>query len=292
MSHSDQFWSEKVVFVTGGSSGIGLAAARLLATMGAHVWLAARRKPLLEAALKDLEAVCRTPSQHCGIVSADLSDPEQAAEAVSKVIAIVGTPDVIINSAGVAHPGYIQDLPLDVFRWMMDVNYFATVHTIKALLPGMIERRAGHIINISSIAGYMGIFGYTAYGASKFAVAGFSEVLRAEMKPYGVRVSVAFPPDTDTPQLAYENQFKPPEEKAISGTTRPLSAVKVATAILQQAARGQFLIFPGTDARLFYLLDKFLPKTLVFAVLDGLAAQGRNKKPYIAGPSLSEESSS
>lgn len=270
-------WNDKVILVTGGSSGIGLSVARLLSSYGAHVWLAARRQANLESALKEVEAARRSPGQKFGIVSADLSIPDKAAEAVAQVTKSAGLPDVVINSAGAAHPGYAQDLSLDIFRWMMEANYFATVYVTKAVLPGMIERHSGHIINISSIAGYLGVFGYTAYGASKFAVTGFSEVLRAEMKPHGIRVSVVFPPDTDTPQLAYENQFKPAETKAISGTTQALSAGKVAQSILQQAERGNFFIFPGTDSRLIYILNNKLPKGLVFTVLDRMARVNGHK---------------
>jgi 3-dehydrosphinganine reductase len=142
----------------------------------------------------------------------------------------------------------------------------------------MLKRGSGLIINLSSIAGYMGVFGYSAYGATKFAVAGYSEVLRAEMKAHGIRVSVAFPPDTDTPQLAYEIPFKPEEMKALEGNTKPLSADVVAHSILQQAEKGRFMIFPGTDARLFYLLTTKLPKSLVFTILDMMAGSGKKAK--------------
>lgn len=268
-------WKGKVALVTGGSSGIGLATARLLAANGAHVWLAARDQIRLESALREVESACSSSTQQCGMISVDLSVQAEVDATVSKIVQSVGIPDVVINSAGVAHPGYIQDLPVEIFRWMMETNYFATVYVTKAVLPGMIERRSGHIINISSLAGFLGVFGYTAYGASKFAVTGFSESLRAELKPHGIRVSVVFPPDTDTPQLAYENQYKPSETKAISGAAQALSAEKVAQAILHQAARGHYLIFPGLEARLIYLLSTKLPKSLVFAVIDWLASQGR-----------------
>lgn len=275
MTSLNTHWNGKVALITGGSSGIGLAAARLLAADGAHVWLVAREPGRLESALREVEAARSSPTQCCGMVSANLAIIDEAAVAVSKVLQAVGVPDVVINSAGVAHPGYVQDLPLDIFRWMMETNYFATVYVTKALLPGMIERRSGHIINISSMAGFLGVFGYTAYGASKFAVTGFSESLRAELKMHGVRVSVVFPPDTDTPQLTYENRYKPPETKAISGTTQALPAKNVAEAILRQAARGQYLIFPGPEARLIYILSTKLPKSLVLAVMDWLASKGR-----------------
>jgi 3-dehydrosphinganine reductase len=278
MTQPNPYWYDKVVLVTGGSSGIGLAIARLLAAHGAHVWLAARRRADLESALEKVEAARHSSMQRCGMLQADLSVPAQASEAVSKLIESSGPPDVIINSAGAAHPGYVQELSLDIFRWMMDVNYFATVHVVKAALPAMISRRSGHIINISSVVGFFGAFGYTAYAGSKFAVAGFSEVLRAELKPHGIRVSLAFPTDTDTPQLAYENQYKPPETKALDDglqTTAALSAEKVASAILYQAERGRFLIFPGSDARIFYLLSTKLPKSLVYTVVDWLTMRGR-----------------
>ncbi len=269
------YWKDKVVLVTGGSSGIGLALACLLAGSGAQVWLAARDRVRLESALGEVESARYSSGQRCGFVSADLSVASEASEAVSKVMESAGLPDVVINSAGAAHPGYVQDLSLDIFRWMMETNYFAAVYVAKAVLPGMIERRSGHIINISSMAGFTGVFGYTAYGASKFAVAGFSESLRAEMKPHGIHVSLVFPPDTDTPQLTYENQYKPPETKALSGTARALSAETVARAILRQAERKDFLILPGWDARLFYILITKLPKSLVFAVMDWLASRSR-----------------
>lgn len=269
------YWKDKVALVTGGSSGIGLALARLLAGNGANVWLAARDRVRLESALREVESARYSGEQRCGFVSADLSVASEASAAVSKVVESAGLPDLVVNSAGVAHPGYVQDLSLDIFRWMMETNYFATVYMTKAVLPGMIERRSGHIVNISSMAGFTGVFGYTAYGASKFAVTGFSEALRAEMKPHGVRVSLVFPPDTDTPQLAYENQYKPPETKAVSGTARALSAETVARAILRDAGRGRFLILPGWEARLFYILITKLPRSLVLAVMDRLASKGR-----------------
>jgi 3-dehydrosphinganine reductase len=272
------YWFGKVVLVTGGSSGIGLAAARQLSAAGAHVWLAARRLQVLESALKEVLAARSDPAQQCGIISADVSDSQQALSVIDTVTKSAGAPDVVFNSAGITQPGYVQDLSLEVFEHLMQVNYMGTVYVTTAALPAMLARGSGQIINISSIAGYMGVFGYTAYSATKFAVAGFSEALRAEMKSHGILVSVAFPPDTDTPQLAYEEPFKPVETKAISGNAKALSADQVASSILKQASKGHFMIFPGSDSRLFYILTSKLPKTLVFSILDGIAASGRKNK--------------
>ncbi len=259
----------KVVLITGGSSGIGQALARLLDSVGARLWLLARRT----------EALLETQAQMCGechVRSTDVSDWGQVQAALEEIQSVSGVPDVIINSAGITHPGYVQDLPVEVFRRMMEVNYLGTVHVVKAALPGMIARGSGHIINISSVAGFLGVFGYTAYGASKYAVRGFSDTLRAELKPLGIRVSVVFPPDTDTPQLAYETPFKPPETKALAGNAGLLSAEAVARTILRAAARGRYIILPGLETKLLYHLNNLLGNA-VYPLMDVLIAQARRK---------------
>ena len=125
--------------------------------------------------------------------AADVTDLAQVQSAQQHIQREAGVPDLLINCAGGAHPGYVQELPLEVFHEMMDLNYFGTVHMVKAWLPAMLERGSGHIVNVSSVAGFLGAFGYSAYGPSKYAVRGFSDVLRLEVKPLGLRVSVVFP---------------------------------------------------------------------------------------------------
>jgi len=127
---------------------------------------------------------------------------------VEHVSAQAGVPDLLVTQPH--HPSRVcarpqpGDFPRDD-----DVNYFGIVYITKAALPGMLQRGSGHIINIASMAAVIGAFGYSAYGASKFAVRGFSDVLRSELKPLGIRVSIVFQSDTDTPQLAYEEPFRP-----------------------------------------------------------------------------------
>ncbi len=271
-------FADKLVLITGGSSGIGLALAKGLAAQGARVWLTGRRKDALTAAGLEVErAAGRTP----GLFPADVSDFAQVEALLAEVARRDGLPDLVINSAGVTHPGYVQDIPLDIFRQMMDINYFGTVNVVKAVLPGMLARRSGHIVNISSGAGFLGVFGYSAYGASKYAVRGFSDVLRAEMKPHGIRVSIVFPPDTDTPQLAYETPFKPPETKAISGNAKVQSAEAVAAAILKGVARGRYVILPGFDIWLFYHLNNLLGNA-VYPLMDWMVADARRKKSKLS----------
>jgi 3-dehydrosphinganine reductase len=264
----------KLVLITGGSSGIGLALAQLLSAAGAQVWLLARRKEVLEAALGTLPS---SSGQRCGIIPADVSAWEQVQAAVERITNEAGVPDLVINSAGVTHPGYVQDIPLEIFREMMEINYMGTVHMVKAALPAMIARGSGHIVNISSGAGFLGVYGYTAYGASKFAVRGFSEALRAEMKPLGIRVSIVYPPDTDTPQLAYENRFKPPETKALTGGAGMLSPQQVAKEILHGVTRGQYAILPGLEMKLLYRLSGLLGNA-VYPLMDWLIRNARQKR--------------
>lgn len=115
----------------------------------------------------------------------------------------------------------------------------------------MVARGRGSIVAVSSGAALMGVYGYTAYGPSKFAVRGLLEALRAELKPHGVHVACVFPPDVDTPQLADENLYKPAETFAISGTVKPMTADAVAAKIVRAIERGKFAVYPNAEMSLF-----------------------------------------
>lgn len=270
-------FSNKLALVTGGSSGIGLATACLLASKGANVHILARRGEKLVEGLQQIKLSAMRDDQSFGILEADVSSEVLVNSAIKKLIKNVGLPDLVVNSAGVAHPGYVQGMEMKIFHWMMDVNYFGTVHVVKALLPGMIERKSGYIVNISSMAGYLGVFGYTAYSASKYAVRGFSDALRAELKPQDIGVSLVFPPDTDTPQLEYEEKFKPRETKALTSSGGKMDAQSVAKSILRGVERGRYLIMPGLENKVIYHLSSILSGA-VYPVMDWLISSAQKKK--------------
>jgi len=269
-------WTGKLVLITGGSSGIGLALAKKLAASGARVHLLARRLDQLELAQAAVAAGCPDSSPVVGIWSGDVADAAAITRQLQAFEQAVGTPDVLINSAGITHPAEFQDTPLETFHHLMDVNYLGTVHVTHALIGGMLSRGSGQIINISSAAGFVGTYGYTAYSGSKFAVRGFTDALRAEVKPRGLKVSIVFPPDTDTPQLAWETPLKPAVTREFSKAARVLSADEVAVVTLRAAARGQYIIVSGFDTHLFHQLSNLLGP-LAYKVIDLMIADAIRK---------------
>ena len=269
-------YNGKLALITGGSSGIGLALADKLAKSGANICILARHQKKLEQACKKIQGFCTSPNQRVSFLSADVSDFNDLSAKLVPFIAENGNPDILINSAGVAHPEHFQDLSLDIFQWMMDVNYFGTVNTTKLVVPEMIKSKKGLIINISSMAGFLGVYGYTAYSASKYAVRGFTDVLRAELKPHNIQVSIVFPPDTQTPQLEYEDQFKPEITRELAGTAGLMSPNDVADQILRKAARKAYIITPGFEASAMFRLSNLLGPW-VYPIMDYLIAKAQHK---------------
>jgi len=259
------------VLITGGSSGIGLATARLALDRGARVSLIARRPDVLDEAAASLRAA----GGQVAVAATDVADAAQVDVAVAALTDTFGPVDIAICSAGQARPGYFQELDPDLFRTMMDVNYFGTVNVARAVVPAMIERRAGSVVGVSSAAGLVGVFGYTAYAPTKFAVRGFLESLRGELLPYGIHVGCSFPPDTDTPQLADENRYKPKETKAISGTIKPLSAERVARSIVDGIEKERFTIVPDVQTRGLAKIAGLSPG-LVNGVMDRQVRKARS----------------
>jgi 3-dehydrosphinganine reductase len=245
-----QSFEQQHVMITGGSSGIGKAIALKLARAGAHICIIARTPSTLETAKTEIEAARRHLGQRVLALAADVATVAEVTAAIEMAIAQLGPPDLLIASAGIAHPGHFQDLPLSVFEQTMATNYFGTLYSIKAVLPAMQQRRKGSIVSISSGAGLVGVYGYTPYSPSKFALRGLAESLRGELKEWGIDVAIAYPPDTDTPQLAAENLTKPLATQRITATATTWTADAVADAIIRGVEQKAFEITPGLEMTL------------------------------------------
>jgi len=272
------FYRGKRVYITGGSSGIGLAAAKTLASWGASVYISARGEERLAQALDEVKAAAHGSDQKFGMVAHDVSDPAACEAAAAQVVAGMGGVDVLIANAGVAHPSRILETPPEVYERMMRINYFGTVHTTRAFLPHMFAQKGGNIGIVSSMLGFMGIYGYTAYAASKFAQVGFADSLRQELIDYGIKLTILYPPDTDTPQLVEENKIKPPETKAISGEVKTMSAEDVALCLLKGLAKGKYHVVPGTMGSFTRFMNRHAP-WVVRWIIDGELKKFRKNNP-------------
>ena len=183
---------DKVVIVTGASSGIGAAAAREFGREGAKVVLAARRFERLQAVAHEIELM-NTGAQAL-VVRTDISKFEDIEKLVNQTLAAFGRIDVLVNNAGFGRLDWLEKLdPMEDIKDLMDVNVMGLIQTTRQVLPVMIRQRSGSIINICSISGLVGTPTYTIYSASKHAVHGFSEALRREVKPWGIHVSLLYP---------------------------------------------------------------------------------------------------
>lgn len=268
--------NEQHVLITGGSSGIGKATARLCASRGANIAIVGRDPIKLEQARSEIAAAQLQNSQQVITIAADVADRNQAEQAIQTAIRQLGAPDLLITCAGIAHPGYFNELPIEIFEQTMAINYFGTLYCIKAALPVMESRGRGHIVVVSSGAGLIGIYGYTPYSPSKFALRGLAEALRGELKLAGIGISIVYPPDTDTPQLIAENRTKPPETKQITATAKTWSAEAVAQTILTGIEKRSFIIAPGQEMSVLARLHSVLAPGLNW-YFDRIVTQTRSK---------------
>jgi len=203
------------VIITGGSSGIGLGIARECCSneQVKCITLIARNKDKLERAREELLQVTKQQSHSTEIqvVSADVTDYKTLEQACQSITMCDST--FLFVCAGVSHPGYFSEIPPDVFERQMKLNYLGSVYTVKAILPNM---KRGCITLTSSAAGQVGVYGFTAYSPTKFALRGFAECLHMELSNTPVNVQLAFPNDTNTPGYQEEKELKPKECHLIS----------------------------------------------------------------------------
>jgi short-subunit dehydrogenase len=249
-------FKNKVVLITGASSGIGKACAIELAKRGANLVLAARQYVTLCELTADLEKEFKIKAI---AVQTDVSLEEDCKLLIKQALATFGKIDILINNAGLSMRALFNDLDLAVLKNLMDVNFWGTVYCTKYALPEILKTR-GTIVGVSSIAGYRGLPGRTGYSASKFAMNGFMEALRTELLKTGVHVMVACPGFTASnirvSALAQDGQAHG-ETSMEEG--KMMTAEAVAESIINGIAAGKRTLVMTGQGKLTVWLNKLLP---------------------------------
>jgi len=246
------YFSGKLAYITGGSSGIGLETARLLASQGCGLVLFARKQAGLDRAAEELRKVTVESGQRIETLPMDVADNDDVQEKIKIAAEKFGAPNILVNSAGMGAADYFENIAYATFDRVLKVNVYGTRNTIAAVLPFMRQRGRGHIVNLSSEAGLIGMFGYSLYSTSKYALVGLSECLRSELKLMNINVTVVCPPEVDTPFVAEESATLPPEGRAVKSLAGLLKPEYVARTIVRAIKKKQFMVVPGLTARFLY----------------------------------------
>ncbi len=245
----------QVVWITGASSGIGEALTHAFAREGARLVLSSRRADELERVRR---ALPRADEHAC--VTLDLARSETFPALTAEVLGRVGRVDILVNNGGVSQRALAVDAAPAVERALMEVDYFGPVALTKAVLPSMLARRAGHVVVISSVMGYVGTPGRSSYAAAKHALHGYFDSLRAEIWREGVKVTLVCPGYVRT--HVSDNALGAQGEKhGVTDAThqRGISAERCAAATLAAVARGREEISVGGGETWAIALKRFLP---------------------------------
>jgi NADP-dependent 3-hydroxy acid dehydrogenase YdfG len=241
----------RVVAVTGASSGIGEATARACAQAGATVAVAARRKDRIDKLAAELtDGGARALAIEC-----DVGVEEEARRFVETTRSELGRLDVLVNNAGVMLLGPIDGAPTEEWRRMVQVNVFGVLYCTHAALPIMREQGSGHIVNVSSVAGRFARAGSGVYNLTKFGVGAFSEALRQETAPLGIRVTIVEPGAVATELVAQNREEVQQVIRGVLKDSEPLRSEDIADAILYaislpaNVAVNEVLVRPATQVR-------------------------------------------
>ena len=252
----NRLFADRIVWITGASSGIGAALARAFAAAGARVVISARREAELHAVAATLAG---DPARHLALPLA-LTEPDTFAAAVATVTSLVGPIDVLVNNGGLGQRGLAAQTLIEVDRRIMEVNYFGQVALTKAVLPGMLARHAGLIVVMSSVVGYVATPNRSAYAASKHALHGFFNALRAEVHAAGVRVSIVCPGYVRTEiSLHALDSTGARHAKLDKNQAQGMSAEEFARRLLPKLAAGRDEIHLGGLETYAVWLQRFFP---------------------------------
>ena len=248
-------YRNKVVVITGAAGGLGSAMAERFARAGALLALLDIRLDAVQALADKLQPQCRQAMA----LECDITDPDQCRRAMETIAAHFGRIDVLINNAGITHRSAFAETEVQVFRKVMDVNFFGALYCTRFAIPSLRQHR-GQIIVISSVAGFAPLYGRSGYAASKHALHGLFDTLRAELKESGVQVMLVCPGFTAT---GIEHRALDADGSITrhprSTTGRIAQPDEVAEAVFRAAERGKRLLVLSRVGKLSYWLTRFWP---------------------------------
>lgn len=269
-------YSNQTVYITGAASGMGLMAAKQLAAQGASI-VCLDRTPSADS-LAQIQAACSAPEQQVRGYRLDVSRRAEVLERVAEVAAACGAPDMLVHMAGIGGVGELLDMPFEQFDQMLQINLYGTRHICEAVVPLMLQRGHGKLVLAGSLGGVVPVYGYTAYGTSKFAVLGFAQCLRYELKPRGIDVLCFCPGEVATPALAAERKATHPATRAmklIGGTLSPEQAI---AGLLLGIRRNRFMIVPGWKSVLTHWAVRLTPLPLWQAITDAIVSHALRRQ--------------
>jgi len=262
-------FEDKVAVITGAGSGIGRALALNLARRGCHVALADINKKTLEETANEVRK--QKVKVHAHVL--DVSDKEKFLQYPEKVIAALGKVNIVINNAGIGTAGKVEELAIEDYEKSMGIHFWGVVYGTKFFLPHIRKAGVGHIVNVSSVAGLLGFPGMSAYCAAKFAIRGFTESLRGELKGSNIGVSCVHPGGVATniardSDIVGDDPFDgtldvPNDRNEIHEHFQKMamtSAEEAATIIIDGITNKRERILVGPDATAFDLVQRFLPE--------------------------------
>lgn len=248
--------SGRTVAVTGGGSGIGRSLVLELLARGARV----AALDISEPALQETAALAAAGAARLSTHVIDITDREAVEEVPAAIIAAHGQVDGLVNCAGIIQPFVLfKDLDYEAMERIMNVNLWGTVFMTKAFLPLLLRRAEAHIVNVSSIGGFLPVPGQTMYGASKAAVKLFTEGLHSELRATTVRVTVVFPGSTAT-DIAAHSRVNPPVDAETATKIRMTTPEAAAHAILAGMEKNAYRVMAGPDARMMDRLSRLSPQ--------------------------------
>ncbi|KAL3290135.1 hypothetical protein HHI36_023500 [Cryptolaemus montrouzieri] len=261
--------AKKHVVIIGGSSGIGKSLAILAARKNAHVTIIARNIDKLSEAITDIKKnALNLKEQTISYVSVDVSNFEDTENNLCEIEETVGPIYMLVNCAGFAVCGELEKFSVNDIKSLINVNLLGSIYPIKAIIPKFKQRREGIILLTGSQVSLFGLYGYSVYSSCKFAIRGLAESIYMELKPYNITVTLALPPDTDTPGYEKENQTKPEETVRLSEMGDLFQPEDVAQKMLEDALAGKFFSHIGLSSFLMTTLCKGMaPFTSSFQVI-------------------------